>query len=93
MGQIENLKSKDLQQPADQTTCLFVLLRDTDVQFKNLLKSLLYIKKTVFANLSDQKIKRHMITKIPSDTTRILEDLNHIAYVCNELAKSLHKFN
>jgi hypothetical protein len=42
---IDNSKLKDLQQPIDETMCLLVLLRDTDVQFKNVLKSLLFIKK------------------------------------------------
>lgn len=93
MRKIDNAKLQDLQQPADEIMCLPVLLRDTDVQFKNVLKSLLSIKKTVFASLSDQKIKGDTIDKIPADTMRILKDLNHIAYISNELAKALHKFN
>ena len=91
MRKIEDLKLKHSQQPADETTCLFVLLRDTNIQFKNFLKSLLCIKKIVFANLSDQKTKVDTTAKIPADTMRILKDLNHIAYVCNELAKALPK--
>ena len=93
MRKIDNSKLQDLQQPVDEATYLLVLLRDNDVQFKNVLKLLLFMKKIVFANLSDQKIKGDKIARIPADTIQILEDLNHIAYISNELAKALHKFN
>lgn len=93
MRKIDNSKLENLEQLTEESICLFHLIRDIDLAFKNVLKSLFVIKKMVFANLSDHRIKRYTIAKIPTETMQILEDLNHIANISNELAKSLRKFN